>query len=116
MLLEGVEVVFIVLAVTAGGPGLLPGRLPRALAAAVLVAAARAVAVHRPLARVPENTLKFAVGVVISAFGIYWTGEGLGLAWPGEDLALPAIAGGLLLPHSSAFGRRRARRDREGAR
>jgi uncharacterized membrane protein len=95
VLLEGVEIVFIVLAVSAGGPGLLPAAVAGALAAAVLVAAA-VVAVHRPLARVPENTLKFAVGVVISAFGIYWTGEGLGVAWPGQDLALPAIAVGLL--------------------
>jgi len=66
-----------------------------ALAAAVLVTLA-AVAVHRPLTRVPENTLKFAVGVVISAFGIYWSGEGLGVVWPGEDFSLPLIAAGLL--------------------
>jgi uncharacterized membrane protein len=44
------------------------------------------------LARVPENTLKFAVGVMLSAFGIFWTGEGLGVAWPGEDLAIVAFA------------------------
>jgi uncharacterized membrane protein len=37
---------------------------------------------------VPENTLKFGVGVMLSAFGVFWTGEGLGVAWPGEDLAL----------------------------
>jgi uncharacterized membrane protein len=55
-----------------------------------------AVAVHRPLARVPENTLKFAVGTVIAAFGIFWTGEGLGLPWPGQDMALVGIACGLL--------------------
>jgi uncharacterized membrane protein len=48
--------------------------------------------VHRPLARVPENTLKFAVGVMLSAFGVFWVGEGLGVPWPGEDLAIPAIA------------------------
>ena len=95
VLLEGVEVAFIVLAVSAGGPGLLSAAVVGALAAAVLVTLA-AVAVHRPLARAPENTLKFAVGVVISAFGIYWSGEGLGIAWPGNDLALLAIAGGLL--------------------
>ena len=83
------------LAVSAGGPGLLSAAVVGALAAAVLVTLA-AVAVHRPLARAPENTLKFAVGVVISAFGIYWSGEGLGIAWPGNDLALLAIAGGLL--------------------
>jgi uncharacterized membrane protein len=95
VLLEGLEVAFIVLAVSAGGPGLLSAAAAGALAAALLVALV-AVAVHRPLARVPENTLKFAVGVVISAFGIYWSGEGFGVGWPGHDLALPVIAGGLL--------------------
>jgi uncharacterized membrane protein len=48
--------------------------------------------VHRPLARVPENTLKFAVGVMLSAFGIFWTGEGLGVEWPGADLAIVVFA------------------------
>jgi uncharacterized membrane protein len=95
VLLEGVEVAFIVLAVSAGGPGLLLTASAGALAASVLVAAA-AVAVHRPLARVPENTLKFAVGVIIAAYGVYWTGEGMGVNWPGRDLALVAIASALL--------------------
>jgi uncharacterized membrane protein len=47
---------------------------------------------HRPLAQVPENMLKFAVGVMLAAFGIFWTGEGLGVAWPGADLAIVAFA------------------------
>ncbi len=94
VLLEGIEVAFIVLAVSAGGPGLLPAAAGGALLAAVAVTIV-AFAVHRPLARVPENTLKFAVGIVISAFGIYWTGEGMGAHWPGQDLALLAIMGGL---------------------
>ncbi|MDB5376391.1 MAG: hypothetical protein JWR00_837 [Rubritepida sp.] len=94
VLLEGVEVAFIVLAVSAGGPDLLLAAAGGALLAAVAVTLV-AVAVHRPLARVPENTLKFAVGIVISAFGIYWTGEGMGAAWPGNDLALLAIMAGL---------------------
>nr|WP_249681213.1 TMEM165/GDT1 family protein [Roseococcus pinisoli] len=94
VLLEGIEVAFIVLAVSAGGPGLLPAAAGGALLAAVAVTIV-AFAVHRPLARVPENTLKFAVGIVISAFGIYWTGEGMGVHWPGQDLALLAIMGGL---------------------
>ena len=112
VLLEGVEVAFIVLAVSAGGPGLLSAAVAGALAAALLVAAT-AVAVHRPLARVPENTLKFAVGVVISAFGIYWSGEGLGVAWPGNDLALLAIAGGLLV--TALLGVRLATRSLQAA-
>lgn len=90
VLLEGVEVAFLVLAVAAGSPALVVPAALGALAAAVLVSVA-AVAVHRPLSRVPENTLKFAVGVVISAFGIFWTGEGIGIAWPGHDLALLGI-------------------------
>jgi uncharacterized membrane protein len=90
VLLEGLEVVFIVIAVGAG-PGLLVPASVGALAACLLVAGA-GIVVHRPLARVPENTLKFAVGVMLSAFGVYWTGEGLGVAWPGADLAIIAFA------------------------
>ena len=53
---------------------------------------AAGVLVHRPLSQVPENTLKFGVGVMLSAFGVFWTGEGLGVAWPGQDLALLVFA------------------------
>ena len=90
VLLEGLEVVFIVIALSAG-PGLLVPASAGALAACLLVAGV-GFAVHRPLARVPENTLKFAVGVMLAAFGIFWTGEGLGVAWPGADLAIVAFA------------------------
>jgi uncharacterized membrane protein len=90
VLLEGLEVVFIVIAVGAGRGMLLPASLG-ALAACVLVMAI-GFAVHRPLARVPENTLKFAVGIMLSAFGIFWTGEGLGVAWPGADFAIIVFA------------------------
>jgi uncharacterized membrane protein len=90
VLLEGLEVVFIVIAVGAGRGLLLPAGLG-ALAACALVLILGAV-VHRPLARVPENTLKFGVGVMLSAFGVFWTGEGLGIAWPGQDLALLLFA------------------------
>jgi len=89
VLLEGLEVVFIVIALSARG-GLLVGASAGALAACLLVAGVGLV-VHRPLARIPENTLKFAVGVMLSAFGIFWTGEGLGVAWPGADLAIVAF-------------------------
>ncbi len=85
VLLEGVEVVFIVIAVGAGR-GLLGLASAGALAACVAVAAIGA-AIHRPLARAPENAIKFAVGVMLSAFGLFWTGESLGLAWPGGDAA-----------------------------
>jgi uncharacterized membrane protein len=60
-------------------------------AAALLVIVALGVALHRPLARVPENTLKFVVGVLLSAFGTFWVGEGAGFAWPGSDLAIPVL-------------------------
>jgi uncharacterized membrane protein len=86
VLLEGLEVVFIVIAVGAGRGLLGPASLG-ALAACALVLLIGAI-VHRPLSRVPENTLKFGVGVMLSAFGVFWTGEGLGIEWPGHDLAL----------------------------
>src|SRR6516165_794178 len=90
VVLEGLEVVFIVIAVGAGRGLLMPAGLG-ALAAGVLVLGAGAV-IHRPLSRVPENALKFGVGVMLSAFGVFWTGEGLGIAWPGQDLALLLFA------------------------
>jgi uncharacterized membrane protein len=86
VLLEGLEVVFIVIALGAG-PGLLGPASVGAIAACLLVAAVGFI-VHRPLARVPENMLKFAVGAMLSAFGVFWTGEGLGVPWPGADLAV----------------------------
>ncbi|MEA2979601.1 MAG: hypothetical protein QOF09_1424 [Alphaproteobacteria bacterium] len=90
VLLEGLEVVFVVIAVGASR-GLLVPASAGALAACLLVAVLGLV-IRRPLARVPENTLKFAVGVMLSAFGTFWTGEGLGIAWPGADLAIVAFA------------------------
>jgi uncharacterized membrane protein len=85
-----VEVVFIVIAVGAGR-GLI-GYASLGAAAACLLVLVIGFVVHRPLSRVPENTLKFVVGVMLTAFGIFWTGEGLGANWPGADAALMAIA------------------------
>lgn len=90
VLLEGLEVIFIVIAVGAGRGLLWPASLG-ALAACLLVLGIGAIA-HRPLSKVPENTLKFGVGVMLSAFGVFWTGEGLGVEWPGQDLALFVLA------------------------
>jgi uncharacterized membrane protein len=90
VLLEGLEVAFIVVAVGAGHGLLVPAGFG-ALAACGLVALA-GLALRRPLARVPENQLKFAVGVMLCAFGVFWTGEGFGLAWPLGDLAIVALA------------------------
>lgn len=89
VLLEGLEVVFIVIAVGAGRGLLLPAAIG-ALAACLAVLLV-GIAVHKPLSRVPENTLKFAVGVMLSSFGVFWTGEGLGIRWPGADLSLLAL-------------------------
>lgn len=92
--LEGLEVVFIVIATSVGGM-LVPATMG-ATAAAVLVILA-AVALRAPLARVPENTLKFAVGVLLSAFGVFWIGEGLRFTWLGQDLALVALVVAFLI-------------------
>lgn len=95
-MLEGAEVVFIVIALGAGGVGLL---LPASLAAmaALLVVALLGLALHRPLAMVPENALKFAVGVLLSAFGSFWVGEGIGVVWPGADWSILALVAGFLV-------------------
>ena len=95
-MLEGIEVVFIVIAIGAGGSGLL---VPAGLGAlaALLVVALLGLAVHRPLASVPENALKFAVGILLSAFGSFWVGEGIGIEWPGSDNAIFGLIAGFLL-------------------
>jgi len=79
-----------VIAVGAGHGLIVPASIG-AIAACLLVAAI-GLAVDQPLARVPENTLKFAVGVMLSAFGVFWIGEGLSVDWPGEDIAIIAFA------------------------
>lgn len=89
VLLEGIEVIFIVIAVgTTRGLTLYAGL---GALAAVVVVMALGIALHRPLSKVPENTLKFVVGLMLTSFGVFWTGEGLGAEWPGADLALLAI-------------------------
>jgi uncharacterized membrane protein len=93
--LEGLEVVFIVIAVGATANALVPASVGAA-AAGVLVIGAGAV-LRRPLSRVPENSLKFAVGILLSAFGTFWFGEGLGMKWIGEDLAILGLVAGYLV-------------------
>lgn len=90
VLLEGLEVVFIVIAVGAGR-GLLWPAATGALAACLVILMI-GIVIHKPLAKVPENALKFGVGVMLSAFGVFWTGEGLGIHWPGQDIALVVFA------------------------
>jgi uncharacterized membrane protein len=91
VMLEGIEVVFIVIAIGAGGPLLLPASVGALLALAVVIVLG--LFLHKPLASVPENTLKFGVGVLLSAFGTFWVGEGVGLPWPGSDWAVLALVG-----------------------
>ena len=95
VVLEGMEVIFIVVAVGSVGEMLIPAAIG-AGAALVLVVAVGLV-LHRPLAQVPENTLKFTVGVLLSGFGVFWIGEGAGLHWPGEDLAIVGLIAGFML-------------------
>ena len=95
-MLEGIEVVFIVIAIGAGGVGLLVPACVGALAA-LLVVLVLGLVVHKPLAQIPENTLKFAVGVLLSAFGTFWFGEGIGVAWPGKDWSILALIAGFLI-------------------
>ncbi len=89
VLLEGLEVVFI--AITFGASQKNVGLAALSAAAAVAVVAAVGLAVHAPLSRVPENSLKFAVGVMLTSFGIFWGAEGAGVSWPGNDAALLVV-------------------------
>ena len=95
VLLEGLEVVFIVLTF-----GATQGRTPLAAAAAVTAVALVVlvgIAVRSPLEGVPENTIKFAVGLLLTSFGVFWAGEGAGVTWPGSDVAILAILAFLVL-------------------
>lgn len=89
VLLEGLEVVFI--AITFGASQNDVGLAALSAVAAVIVVAAVGVAVHAPLSRVPENSLKFGVGVMLTSFGVFWGAEGAGASWPGHDAALLVI-------------------------
>jgi uncharacterized membrane protein len=88
--LEGLEVAFIILTF-----GSNEGRfdIPIAGAAAgLMVIVATGLLVHQPLSRVPENTIKFAVGLLLAAFGTFWAGEGVGLDWTLSDVTIPLLA------------------------
>jgi uncharacterized membrane protein len=89
VLLEGLEVAFIVL--TFGSNQHHIDVAAAAAGLAVLVVAAAGVAARAPLSRVPENAMKFTVGVMLSSFGMFWGAEGAGARWPAGDGALLAI-------------------------
>ena len=95
VLLEGLEVVFIVL--TFGANQHRVGLAAVAAGAAVALVVAVGFAVRAPLARVPENAMKFVVGIMLTSFGAFWSAEGAGAHWPGGDAALLVIIPGLAL-------------------
>jgi uncharacterized membrane protein len=106
--LEGLEVAFIV--VTFGSS---QGSIPLAIVgaiAAVLLVTLTGVAVRAPLSRVPENTMKFAVGIMLTTFGIFWGAEGTGVAWPGADAAILGVLAFVLVVSLALVSALRGRR------
>jgi Ca2+/H+ antiporter, TMEM165/GDT1 family len=89
VLMEGIEVVFIVAAIGAGGGQTGPAAMGAGGALGTVLILGTAL--HRPITAIPENALKFAVGVLMTAFGTFWVGEGIGAVWPGGEWALPAL-------------------------
>jgi uncharacterized membrane protein len=89
VLLEGLEVVFIVLTFGANAKNV--GLAAIAAGCAIVLVVAAGYAIKAPLARVPENTMKFVVGIMLTSFGMFWGGEGAGAHWPGSDAALLVI-------------------------
>jgi uncharacterized membrane protein len=90
VLLEGLEVAFIVLTFGANQDDVPLAALAAALAVVVVLAAG--LVARAPLSRVPENAMKFAVGILLTTFGVFWGAEGAGASWPGGDAALPLLA------------------------
>jgi uncharacterized membrane protein len=109
VVLEGLEVAFIVVTVGADQGGI--GLAVLGAAAAVVLVTAVGIAVRGPLDRVPENTMKFAVGVLLTTFGMFWGAEGAGAHWPGADAAIPVLLGSTALTSLAmvAFLRRTVR-------
>jgi len=96
VLLEGLEVALIVLAIGGASFDSVVAAVVGATGALILVVAA-GIALHAPLSRVPENVMKYVVGVMLTTFGTYWLGEGARFAWPGDDLALFYIGATILV-------------------
>lgn len=119
VLLEGLEVAFIVItfgvtATAAKTDSLLSAILGAALAF-VLVAAA-GLAVHKPITKIPENTLKFGVGILITSFGTFWSGEGLGVEWAFSDLFILILIAIYLVLCGAMIWFIRSRREKRGER
>ncbi|TMC52775.1 MAG: hypothetical protein E6J19_15610 [Chloroflexi bacterium] len=96
VLLEGTEVAFIVISFGAKGVSAMTAAIWGAVAAGVIVTAVAA-ALRHPLTAVPENWMKFGVGAMLTSFGIFWFGEGVGAEWPGDAASIPVILGTILV-------------------
>ncbi|HEY3125497.1 MAG TPA: hypothetical protein VGK07_00455 [Candidatus Limnocylindria bacterium] len=92
VLLEGTEVAFIVIAFGAKGVAAMNAAIVGAIAAGIIVTGVAA-ALRHPLTAVPENWMKFGVGAMLSSFGVFWFGEGIGAEWPGDAASIPVILG-----------------------
>ena len=108
VLLEGLEVAFIV--VTFGSAQGRIGLAALGAGAALVLVVVVGVLVRAPLTRVPENTLKFAVGTMLTTFGIFWSAEGAGTNWPGNDASLPGVLAFVLLLSFAAVALLRRKR------
>ena len=101
VLLEGLEVAFIVITFGASAGQLGPAALGAAIA--ILLVVAVGIVVHRPLSRVPENGLKYAVGMMLITFGTFWAGEGIGIEWPAGDATLILLLAGYTIAGLAAI-------------
>jgi uncharacterized membrane protein len=95
VLLEGLEVAFIVVTFGAAGGQLAPALVGAGLAGIGVVAVG--VAIRQPLSRLPENRMKFGVGLMLVSFGTFWAGEGIGIAWPASDLSILLLLAGYIV-------------------
>jgi uncharacterized membrane protein len=94
VLLEGLEVAFIVVTFGAAGGQLVPALIGAGLAGLGVLGVGAAV--RRPISRLPENQLKFGVGLMLVSFGTFWAGEGIGIAWPADDVSIVLLLTGYL--------------------
>jgi uncharacterized membrane protein len=116
VLLEGLEVVFIVISFGSAQDSL--GLAAAGAAAAFVVVLVAGVLAQGPLSRVPENTIKFAVGLLLTSFGCFWGAEGAGVDWPGDELSLLGVIGFFVLVSFGlvrVLGRRRVAMTARGA-
>jgi uncharacterized membrane protein len=116
VLLEGLEVAFIVVTFgSAQGNKSDIGYAAIGAAAALVLVTIVGIYVRGPLTRVPENTLKFAVGIMLTSFGTFWSAEGAGAHWPGDDASLPFVLAFVILISLGAVAMLKRRRRREPA-